>query len=99
MPVIIGVLLAIISLVVFSEWFYHTALGWHEVVLDDSYFKYRVLGATLFSLFVIGSTVIVMAYTTECKNDDREGVLARLNCEEYQKITTAFEQGPIDAER
>lgn len=99
MPVAVGILIAIISLVVFSEWFYHTALGWHEVVLDDVYFKYRVVGATLFSLFVIGSTVMVMAYTTECKNDVREGVFARLNCDEYNKITTNFERGSIDDER
>jgi len=86
MPVWVGVVLAIIFLTVFSEWFFHTVIGWGVVIVDDVFYQYRIAGATLLSIFIIGSTFMVMAYITECPNEEREGVFERLNCEKYQEI-------------
>ena len=90
MPVIVGVVLAIIFLIVFSEWFYHTFVGWREVVIDDRLYKLRIFGASLFSMFVIFASFMGMAYVTKCPNETREGAFERLNCDEYKKIKTQF---------
>lgn len=92
MPVIVGIMLAIIFLVAFSEWFYHLVEGWGTIVIDDIYFKYRIMGATVFSMVIIGSTFLGMALITECPNQEREGVFARLRCDEYLKIKAGTEK-------
>lgn len=86
MPVVVGIIVAIIFLVAFSEWFYHLVEGWKEIVIDDVYYVYRIVGVSVFSMLVIGSTFFGMAIITECPNENREGVFARLRCEEYLKI-------------
>lgn len=88
MPVIVGIIVAIIFLVAFSEWFYHLVGGWRELVIDDKYFNYRILGASVFSMIVISSTFFGMALITECPNETRSGVFAKLRCDEYLKIKT-----------
>lgn len=92
MPVIVGIILAIIFLVAFSEWFYHLITGWKEIVIDDVYFKYRIVGVSLFSMLVVSSAFFGMALITECPNETREGVFAGLRCEEYLKIKTGAEK-------
>ena len=92
MPVIVGVMLAIVFLVSFSEWFYHMVTGWGEIVVDDVYFKYRIIGVTLFSFLIIGLTFFTMAMITECPNEEREGVFAGLRCEEYLKLKAGTEK-------
>lgn len=91
MPVVVGVIVAIIFLVAFSEWFYHMVKGWNEMVLDDDYFKYRIVGVTLFSFLVIGTTFLGMALINECPNQTTEGLFANLRCDEYLKIKTGTE--------
>lgn len=92
MPVAVGVIVAIIFLVAFSEWFYHLVAGWKEIVVDDVYFKYRILGVSVFSIIVISSSFFGMALITECPNEEREGVFARLRCDEYLKIKAGTEK-------
>ncbi len=86
MPVAVGIIVSIIFLVAFSEWFYHLAIGWGQIVIDDVYFKYRIIGVSVFSIAVITSTFFTMALVTECPKENREGAFARLRCEEYLKI-------------
>jgi hypothetical protein len=86
MPIAVGVVVAIIFLVAFSEWFYHMVQGWGQIVIDDVYFKYRIVGVTVFSFVIISMTFFGMAIITECPNEQREGVFAGLRCEEYLKI-------------
>lgn len=86
MPVIVGILVAIIFLIAFSEWFYHLVTGWKEIVLDDIYFLYRIAGVSLFSIFVMSATFYGMALFNECDSKTREGIFAKLNCEEFSKI-------------
>ncbi len=92
MPVAVGILLAIIFLVAFSEWFYHLVKGWEEIVIDDVYFKYRIITASIVSMLTVGSTFFGMALITECPNKDREGVFENLRCEEYLKIKVGAEK-------
>lgn len=91
MPVIVGVIVAAIFLIAFSGWFYHLASGWNEFVLDDVYFKYRILAASLLSITVISATFIGMAYAFECPNEDRQGLFSSLNCADYRNIKTGAE--------
>lgn len=86
MPVVVGIIVTVIFLVAFSEWFYHLVVGWGEFVLDDVYFRYRIAGVSLLSILVMSGTFYGMALVNECPNEVREGLFARLNCKEYSKI-------------
>lgn len=86
MPVAVGILVAIIFLIAFSEWFYHTFVAWSEVIIDDKLYKFRIAGATLLSIAIIFATFWGAAYASKCSQTDREGVFEKLNCEEYRRI-------------
>ncbi|MFZ3069153.1 MAG: hypothetical protein WA052_02440 [Microgenomates group bacterium] len=92
MPVIVGIVVAVIFLVSFSEWFYHLVVGWEDFVLDDVYFRYRIVGVSLLSILVMSGTFYGMALINECPNETREGLFAKLNCEEYSKIVVGTEK-------
>lgn len=92
MPVVVGVVVAIIFLVAFSEWFYHMVEGWGEIVIDDAYFKYRIIGVTIFSIVIMGSTFFIMALVNECPNKPQEGVFANLRCDEYLQIKASTDK-------
>ena len=86
MPVIVGIVVAVIFLIAFSEWFYHMIVGWGDIVLDDVYFRYRIAGVSVLSILVMSGTFYGMAYFNECPNETREGIFAKMNCESYTKI-------------
>ena len=92
MPVVVGIIVALIFLIAFSEWFYHLVIGWNEFVLDDMYFKYRMIGVSLLSIVIMSGTFYGLALFYECPNEDREGVFAKLNCEDYAKIKAGTEK-------
>ncbi len=86
MPVAVGLLVTIIFLTVLSEWFYHTFIGWKEIILDDRLFRLRVAGATFLSLVIVFASFVGAAYVYKCPSEQREGIFESLNCEEYEKI-------------
>lgn len=86
MPIAVGVLVAIIFLVVFSEWFYNMFTGWKEVIIDDGMYKFRIFGATVFSLFVIVSTFFGASYLSKCKHPTPDTEDVQQNCDQYKKI-------------
>lgn len=92
MPVIVGVIVALIFIVAFSEWFYNLVTGWKEFVLDDVYFRYRIMGISLLSMLIMGGTFYGLALYNECPNEEREGLFAKLNCEDYAKIKAGTEK-------
>jgi len=92
MPVVVGIIVAIIFLIAFSEWFYHLVVGWGEFVLDDLYFRYRIAGVSLLSILVMSGAFYGMALVNECPNEVREGLFAKLNCEKYSKIKAGTER-------
>jgi len=86
MPVIVGIVVAIIFLVAFSQWFFHLVTGWKEYVLDDVYFHYRIAGISVLSILIMSCTFLGMAYFNECPNENRVGIFAKLNCSAYSNI-------------
>ena len=99
MPVIVGIVVAIIFLVAFSEWFYHLITGWSEFVLDDIYFRYRIAGISLLSIVIMSGTFFEMAYFNECPNENRVGVFAKMNCGAYAKIMAETDALMIQIEK
>lgn len=98
MPVAVGIVLSIIFLVAFSQWFYNLAIGWGQIVIDDVYFKYRIAGVTALTFVVITLTFFTMALVSECPKGTREGPFARLRCDEYLKIKAGTDKlfGSVD---
>lgn len=94
MPVVVGIIVAIILLVSFSGWFINMVAGWQEYILDDIFFWHRVAGASFFSIALMTLTFFGMAYAYECPNpsSDSKGSLSdRLNCPTFLKIKTGAE--------
>lgn len=86
MPVIVGVILAIMALVTFSGWFYEYATGVRELVLDDRFFNYRIAATTVVSMLFMVAVFFAIATINECPNQVRGGIFAGLKCESYLKI-------------
>ncbi|MEK7525245.1 MAG: hypothetical protein AAB548_02640 [Patescibacteria group bacterium] len=86
MPVIVGVIIAVMFLVTFSGWFYNYALGMVELVLDDKFFSYRIVAASLVSAVFFGLVFFVISIVNQCPNQERVGLFAGLKCEQYLKL-------------
>lgn len=86
MPVVVGVIIAVMALVTFSGWFYGFATGMHELILDDKFFNYRVFAVTSSSILFMVAVFWVIATVNECPNQSREGLFAGLKCDSYLKI-------------
>lgn len=91
-PVVVGVLIAVILLVTFSGWFFHLSAGWGQIIVDDVYFKYRILGATVISGLIVTATFFGIAYAIECPAGETDGVTRGMNCGQYRKIRTTAEE-------
>lgn len=94
MPVIVGLLVAVMFLVAFSQWFYNIISGWREIIVDDLYVIYRIAGATIVSMAVMFAGFWVIATINECDRplEEREGIFKKLKCEEYWEIRTGTEE-------
>jgi len=96
MPVLVGVILVVMVLIVFSGWFYHLVQGVREVVLDDVFFNYRVLGVSLVSIFIMMMAFVGIATINECEEregeEGREGMFASLKCEEYLSLKASTDE-------
>ena len=99
MPVVIGIVMAVIFLIAFSGWFYHLVEGWREFVLDDIFFGYRIAGVSLLSFLIMGGTFYGIAYFKECPNEERVGIFAKLNCKDYEKIMAGTDALMMKAEK
>ncbi len=86
MPVIVGVIIAIMFLVTFSGWFYNYALGMEELVLDDKFFSYRIVAASLASAVFFVVVFFAISIVNQCPNQERVGIFAGLKCEQYLKL-------------
>lgn len=91
MPVVVGVIVSLIILISFSGWFYHLVEGWHEYVIDDVYFWYRIAGATVLSFTIMTLTFLTLAYASECPGEKKSGLSEHLNCIAYSKIVISAE--------
>ncbi len=93
MPVVIGLILTAMFLISFSQWFYNLFKGWREVIIDDVFLIYRIVGATILSTGIMFAGFWVIATFNECKEieTEREGIFKQLNCKEYWEIRTGAE--------
>jgi len=93
MPVVVGLLLTVMFVISFSQWFYNLFKGWREVIIDDMFLIYRVVGATILSIGIMFAGFWVIATVNECKEIEveREGIFKQLNCKEYWEIRTGAE--------
>lgn len=92
MPIVVGVILAIIFLVAFSEWFYGLIGGVKSLVLDDVLYYYRIAGVSFLSILFMTGVFMAIAYINECPNEKREGLFTGLSCEKYMSIRASMEQ-------
>ena len=93
MPVIVSLVMVLVFLVSFSQWFYNLFKGWREVIVDDVFMVYRIVGVTILSCGIMFAGFWVIATVNECKEIDveREGIFKQLNCKEYWEIRTGTE--------
>lgn len=91
MPVLVGVVLAIVLLISFSEWFYALVGGLKGLVLDDALYTYRIIGVSLMSIIFMVGIFWIIATINECPNEEKEGIFAGIKCEEYLSIKAATE--------
>ncbi len=86
MPVIVGVILAIMFLTTFSSWFYNFAKGLNELVLDDVFYTYRIIGASMLTIVLMVGSFYVISLINECPKQERAGIFAGLSCENYLQL-------------
>lgn len=86
MPVAVGVIIAIMFGVTFSGWFYHYAASMQELVLDDRFFTYRIVAASLVSVVFFGLVFFAISIVNQCPDKERAGIFAGLNCKSYLKL-------------
>lgn len=85
--IIVGVILALMFLVAFSEWFFHLATGVNELIPSGFNYYFRLAkwigGAALLMTMVFVSLSVVY----ECpKGGDREGLFALIDCTAYWEV-------------
>ncbi|OGD79045.1 hypothetical protein A2368_00690 [Candidatus Collierbacteria bacterium RIFOXYB1_FULL_49_13] len=96
--IILGVLVSLMFLVGFSQWFYVLALSMNEVIERDIFFRTRVfkwLGGSILFMFLM---FWVIAYLSECRRPEQiSGIFRILDCRPYTKIRTALEESGLVA--
>ena len=50
MPVVVGVIIALMFLISFFEWFYNLVSGMKQLVLDDEFFGWRIAWTSFISM-------------------------------------------------
>lgn len=95
--VITGVIIALMFLVSFSQWFYELIAGFNAAVTRDIYVAYRtslwVVGGILFMIGVFW----VLAIVQECPdlNGDKPGVFAFMDCRVYWQANKLLTGQPL----
>lgn len=85
--VLVGVMISLMFLVSFSEWFYHLTAGIDEVLVKDIYMYYRLslwVGASILFMVIV---FWIIAMVQECPTlSERQGVFRYLNCNAYWQV-------------
>mgnify|MGYP001559088882 FL=1 len=86
--IVVGVILSLMFLVSFTEWFYHIAAGVNEVIPSGALFYPSLIRMVVFSVLFIGIVLLVLSLAYECPkgDDEREGFFAYLDCTLYWQI-------------
>ncbi len=91
--IVVGVIISLMFLVSFTEWFYHIAAGVNEVAVRDLFFFYRIGGWIVGGILFIGGVFWILALTNECPVVGRErvGIFRYLNCDVYWEMRSFVE--------
>lgn len=90
--IITGIIIALMFLAAFTNWFYHLLAGTSALIVKDIYFGYRIFGWGFFAILIMAGVFWTNAMIQECPTppEDREGVFVYLDCRVYTwaKTTT-----------
>lgn len=88
--VVVGVILALMFLTAFTNWFYHVVAGVNALITEDLFVGYRIVFWGLGGLLLMGGIFWINALIQECPTpeEDREGVFALLDCSIYDWAKT-----------
>lgn len=91
--VVVGVIIAVMFLVSFTEWFYHLALGLNEAVVRDVFWAYRIGTWVVGGLLFMGAVFWVLALNTECPllEKDKPGIFKYMDCDVYWQVRGVIE--------
>ncbi len=99
--IILGVLVALMFLVSFTEWFYHIVVGLDIVLIRDLYTAYRASGWVVGGLAFMAGIFWMLATVNECPGEGpKVGIFKYLNCGPYlQARGFLLEKGLIQPEQ
>lgn len=94
--IVVGVIITLMFLVSFTEWFYHVVVGFNEVALRDIFFSYRIAAWVIAGVTFMGGTFWTLALTNECPllEKERPGVFKYMNCDVYWEMRSFVERKP-----
>lgn len=83
--IVVGVVIALMFLVSFTQWFYHLAVGLDNIIVRDVYASYRIGGWILGGVVFVAGVFWVLSLVNECPtvDEEKEGIFAYLNCDVY----------------
>ena len=85
--IIVGVILALMFLVAFSEWFFHLTSSVNQLIPSGFGFYSRLIKWSLGGLFFMAMVFWVLSMAYECpKGDRREGAFTVMDCTVYWEV-------------
>jgi hypothetical protein len=90
--VIVGVFLALMFLVSFSEWFFHLAVGVEELMPSGLDYYSRLAKWGLVGLLFMAMVFWILSMVYECpKGEKREGIFGYMDCTVYWEVRARSE--------
>lgn len=80
---IVGVILAVVFLVSFSEWFYHLVKGANELIPSGYGFYFNVFKFMAGGLSFMAVVFWSLSMVYECPKPNREGIFEYMDCRVY----------------
>ncbi len=83
--VVTGIIIALMFLVSFSQWFYELISGLNGIIVEDIYVVYRTIAWGLGSILFMGAVFWILAIVKECPDlsGERPGIFAYMDCRLY----------------
>lgn len=83
--VVVGVIIALMFLTAFTEWFYHLIAGANALIVEDSFVGFRIFKMGMSSVLFMAALLWVLAMFYECPTpeEEREGIFAYMDCTLY----------------
>lgn len=82
----LGVILALVFLVSFTEWFYHLIVGVNQLIPSGYGFYFNVAKFTAGGVSFMAMVFWSLSMVYECPKETREGIFTYLDCTVYDKM-------------